>query len=226
MGEFIRRLGKKVQSLLNKIFGKKEKPQNETKWNSFTTCDFSTLGRPGEIYIDGRFIGKVKENVSISKDDIPDDTWESLKSIFGDGEIAGGCVNLPPVMEPEKKIFNIPLSFLPKRYWCKTLILSLAANQESDYQAVDMSQYEERSLAHYIIGRKGDWDNITSEYAEYQEEDYEEEKAWAEELVRESAETGLFSTVINNVWLLHYEELGVWDYEEMEPHTEVENDSD
>lgn len=185
------------------------------KWNSFTTCDFSTLG-PGEVYIDGKSIGKVKEIVSISKDDIPDDTWKNLKSIFGDGEIAGGCVNLPPVMEPEKKIFNIPLTFLPKRYWCKTLILSLAANQESDYQAVDMSQYEERKLAHYIIGRKGNWDDITSEYAEYQEEDYEEEKAWAEELVRESAETGLFSTVINNVWLLHYEELGVWDYEETE----------
>ena len=221
MMEFFRDLGKKVQDLLNRIFGKKEKPQNEVKWDSFTTCgSFTSLG-PGELYIDGESIGKIREIVSISKDDLPDDTWESLKSIFGDGEVSSGWVEIPPVMEPEKKIFNIPLTFLPKRYWCKTLILSLAANQESDYQAVDLSQYEERKLAHYIIGRKGDWEDIAIEYAEDQEGDFEEEKAWAEEVVRESAETGLFSTTINNVWLLHYEELGVWDYEEVEPPEEL-----
>ena len=220
MIDLIRRLGKKVQSLLKNIFSKKEKPQNEVKWNSFTTCNsFTSLG-PGEVYIDGESIGKIREIVSISKDDLPDEKWESLKSIFGDGEITNGWVEIPPVMEPEKKIFNIPLTFLPKRYWCKTLILSIAANQESDYQAVDMSQYSS-GLAHYIIGRKGDWEDIAIEYAEDQEGDYEEEKAWAEELVRESAETGLFSTVINNVWLLHYEELGVWDYEEAEPPEEL-----
>ena len=222
MMEFFRGLGKKVRDLLKNIFGKKEKPQ----WNSFTTCndydfDFSTLG-PGEVYIDGESIGKVKGVVSISKDDLPDDTWESLKSIFGDGEITGGWVEIPPVMKTQEKFFNIPLTFLPKRYWCKTLILSIAANQESDYQAVDLSQYEERKLAHYIIGRKCDWEDMVIEFSEYEEDDYEEQKAWAEELVRESAETGLFSTAINNVWLLHYEELGVWDYEEVEPLREDE----
>ena len=221
MMKFFRGLGKKVQNLLNKIFGKKEKPQDEVKWNSFTTSNFSSLG-PGRVYIDDEPIGKTKEVISISKEDLPNEIQESLKTIFGDGEIVNGCVNLPLAIEPEKKIFNIPLTLLPKRYWCKTLILSLAANQESDYQAVDMSQYEERKLAHFIIGRKADWEDITSEYAEYQEEDCEEEGVWAEELAQEAAETGLFSTVINNAWLLHYEELGVWDYEEVEPPEELE----
>ena len=105
MGDFIRRLGKKVQELLDKIFGKKDK-------------------KP-----------------------------QSLKSIFGDGEITCGWVEIPSQPEIQKNFFNIPLTLLPKRIPVKTLLVSLAANQQSDYQVVDMSQYEEKGLAHFIIGR-------------------------------------------------------------------------
>lgn len=213
MIEFFRGLGKKVQGLLKDIFSKKEKPQN----NCLTTCgSFTSLG-PGEVYIDGESIGKIKEIVSISKDDLPDEEWESLKSIFGDGEINCGWVELHPVMEPEKKIFNIPLSFLPKRYWCKTLLISMVANQANDYQAVDMSQYEEKKLAHLILGRTSSWEELIEEYLE----DYEEERAWVEETIERAKKHGLFSVPIGEATLLHYEELGVWDYEEIEPPEEL-----
>ena len=78
-----------------------------------------------------------------------------------------------------------------------------------------------KPLRTWIGINEGNWHEPAGVSPVTKEKDYEEEKAWAEELVRESAETGLFSTVINNVWLLHYEELGVWDYEEIEPPEEL-----
>ena len=195
MLEFIRRLGKKVQRLLNKIFGKKDKePQNQD--NPSRISPDVRLG-PGEIFLDGMSLGKVESITSLSKDDIPDDSWESLKSIFGDGEINCGWVEIPSQAEIQKNFFNIPLSFLPKRYWCETLILTLTANQESDYQAVDMSQYEECKIANYIVGRSCGWDEIL-------QEDEEEMRAMAEE-------DGFLSVSIGEATLLHYKELGFWD---------------
>lgn len=220
MREFIRRLGKKVQSLLKNIFSKKEKPQNEVKWNSFTSaCDFYTLG-PGEVYIDGESIGKIREVVSISKDDLPDEKWESLKSIFGDGELVGGCIKIPQEVEIQKKSFSIPLSFLPKRYWCKTLILTLTANQESEYQAVDMSQYEEHKIANFIVGRKEGWEEVIHEYLSGQEfesdEELQEEEEWLRDVRQVEGADGFYSAIMGEATLLHYEDLGVWDIEEVE----------
>lgn len=168
MGDFIRRLGKKVQELLDKIFGKKDK-------------------KP-----------------------------QSLKSIFGDGGITCGWVEIPSQPEIQKNFFNIPLTLLPKRIPVKTLLVSLAANQQSDYQAVDMSQYEEKELAHFIIGRTCSMEELLEEYFAEQKYNSEEEKQgdkeWLEEMLSE-AEDGLFSTCVGKATLLHYEELGVWSFE-------------
>lgn len=134
MGDFIRRLGKKVQGLLDKIFGKKDKkPQSydTSGWTNITSTAME-LGA-GEVFLDGASLGKVESITSISKNDIPNETWESLKSIFGDGEINGGWVEIPSQAEIQKNFFNIPLTLLPKRYPVKTLLVSLAANQQSDY---------------------------------------------------------------------------------------------
>lgn len=167
MGDFIRRLGKKVQELLDKIFGKKDK-------------------KP-----------------------------QSLKSIFGDGEINCGWVEIPSQPEIQKNFFNIPLTLLPKRIPVKTLLVSLAANQQSDYQAVDMSQYEEKELAHFIIGRTCSVEELLEEYFAEQkynsEEEKQEDKEWLEEMLSE-AEDGLFSTCVGKATLLHYEELGIWSF--------------
>ena len=217
MGDFIRRLGKKVQELLDKIFGKKDKkPQSlDTKsWTNITSTDMK-LGA-GEVFLDGISLGKIESITSVSKNDIPEETWESLRSIFGDGEINCGWVEIPSQAEIQKNFFNISLTLLPKRYSCKTLLVSLAANQQSDYQAVDMSQYEEKGLAHFIVGRTCGMEELLEEYFAEQEynseEEKQEDKEWLEEILSE-AENGLFSTCAGKATLLHYEELGIWSFE-------------
>ena len=217
MGDFIKRLGKKVQELLDKIFGKKdEKPQSYDTigWTNITSTDMK-LGA-GEVFLDGISLGKVESITSINKNDIPEEAWESLRSIFGDGEINCGWVEIPSQPEIQQNFFNIPLTLLPKRYWCKTLLVSLAANQQSDYQAVDMSQYEEKGLAHLIIGRTCGMEEILEEYFVEQkynsEEEKQEDKERLEDMLSE-AEDDLFSTYVGKATLLHYEELGVWSFE-------------
>ena len=214
MGDFIRRLGKKVQGLLDKIFGKKDKkPQSYdmSSWTNITSTDMK-FGA-GEVFLDGISLGKVESITSISKNDIPEETWESLKSIFGDGEINCGWVEIPSQPEIQKNFFNIPLTLLPKRIPVKTLLVSLAANQPYDYQAVDMSQYEERKLAHLIVGRTCDMEELLDEYfSEVQyssEEEEQEDREFLEEIIKDE----LFSTCVGKATLLHYEELGVWSFE-------------
>lgn len=215
MGDFIRRLGKKVQGLLDKIFGKKnKKPQSwddTSDWTNITSTDMK-LGA-GEVFLDGVSLGKVESITSINKCDIPEETWESLKSIFGDGEINCGWVEIPSQPEIQKNFFNIPLTLLPKRYPCKTLLVSLAANQQWDYQAVDMSQYEEKGLAHFIVGRTCDMEELLEEYFSETQYDSEEEEQEDRKFFEEIVEDGLFSTCVGEATLLHYEELGVWSFE-------------
>lgn len=215
MGDFIRRLGKKVQGLLDKIFGKKDKkPQSwddTSGWTNITSTDMK-LGA-GEVFLDGASFDKVKSIASISRCDIPDETWESLKSIFGDGEINCGWVEIPSQPEIQKNFFNIPLTLLPKRHPCKTLLVSLAANQQWDYQAVDMSQYEEKGLAHFIVGRTCDMEELLEEYFSETQYDSEEEEQEDRKFFEEIVEDGLFSTCVGKATLLHYEELGVWSFE-------------
>lgn len=215
MGDFIRRLGKKVQGLLDKIFGKKnKKPQSwhdTSGWTNITGTDMK-FGA-GEVFLDGIPLGKVELITSISKEDIPEETWESLRSIFGDGEINCGWVKIPSQPEIQQNFFNIPLTLLPKRYPVKTLLVSLAANQQSDYQAVDMSQYEERGLAHFIIGRTRDMEELLEEYFSETQYSSEEEEQEDREFFEEIIEDELFSTCVGKATLLHYEELGVWSFE-------------
>ena len=215
MGDFIRRLGKKVQGLLDKIFGKEnKKPQNwddTSGWTNITSTDMK-LGA-GEVFLDGVSLGKVESITSISKEDISEEAWESLKSIFGDGEINCGWVEIPSQPEIQKNFFNIPLTLLPKRIPVKTLLVSLAANQQWDYQAVDMSQYEEKGLAHFIVGRTCDMEELLEEYFSETQYSSEEEEQEDRKFFAEIVEDGLFSTCVGKATLLHYEELGVWSFE-------------
>ena len=179
MGDFIRRLGKKVQGLFDKIFGKKDKkPQSydTSCWTNITSTDMK----------------------------------------LGDGEINCGWVEIPSQPEIQKNFFNIPLTLLPKRIPVKTLLASLAANQQWDYQAVDMSQYEEKGLAHFIVGRTCGMEELMEKYfadQHYTNKDEEQEdRKWLEEMLSE-AKDGLFSTYVGRATLLHYEELGIWSFE-------------
>lgn len=214
MKEFFRGLGKKVQSLLNRIFGKKQEEKKPTMISGYVQLV------PGEVYIDGKPFGQVKSITTISKDEVSNEHWDDIMSLFGDGKMNCMQASFSAQSENQKNFFNIPLTFLPKRYWCKMLILSLAANQPYDYQAVDMSQYEEHKLAHFIVGRTCGIKELMEEYLEEVKnnfsspEEAEEERQWLEEMFVQAKESGMHSIPIGPATLLYYEELGVWDFED------------
>lgn len=196
MKKLIRRLGNFVQTLWNKIFGKKKEKIEDI-----------TLGK-GTVFINNEPFGEVKQIKMLSKEEVSTDQWNNLISLFGDGETNTATLEILPEDNTLENFFNIPLTFLPKPYWCETLLVTVTANQESDYQAVDMSQYEEKKLAHFIIGRKDDWDKIFEEY--YEDEQEEEEDSALLELGRED---GFLSVYIGKATLYHLEDLGLWYYE-------------
>ena len=217
MKEFFRILGKKVQSLLDKIFGKKEKQPQE---RAFGTSGYVQMG-PGEVYIDGQPFGRVESITTLSRDEVTSEQWDNIMSLFGDGKTNYTQASFSAQPEIQENFFNIPLTILPKRYPCKALILSLVANQPYDYQAVDMSQYEERKIAHFIVGRTCSVEDMMEEYlAEVKNnlspEEMEEEQEWLNEMMEQALASGMYSTFIGEATLLHYEALGVWDFEDQE----------
>ena len=224
MKEFFRGLGKKVQTLLNRIFGKEEtQPQEEVVFTS--SNDFS-LG-PGQVFINGQPFGRVESFTTFSGDEITAEPWDELYSIYGlgygdsNGKINRGWVEIPSGPELSLNFSNIPESLLPKRYWCKTLILTLAASQPYEYQAVDMSQYEERGLAHFIVGSPRNAEEMIAEYVEgirdrLSAEALQEEEQWLQEIVELMKENCMHSFPIYGATLLNYEALGLWDIEEDE----------
>ena len=167
---------------------------------------------PGETYLStGSVFTKSDDN----------DFWEYLGSIYGDGNTLTDPVEISSAPEVSLKFSNIPESLLPKRYWCKTLILTLAASQPYEYQAVDMSQYEERGLAHFIVGSPRNAEEMIAEYVEgirnrLSAEEFQEEEQWLQEVVELTKENGMHSFPIYGATLLNYEALGLWDIEEDE----------
>lgn len=104
------------------------------------------------------------------------------------------------VKEMLKNSANTSRTNLPKRtYHADALLISIAANQESEYYAADFSQYEERSLVHIIHGRRESVDQIEAEYRR-DTGDQETEFIWSEE--------GLCTALLLDaeVW----EEDGIW----------------
>ena len=186
MGEFIKRLGRKVQTLLNRIIGKKEQSNSS-----------SIEIKEGET--DQVLHTELDKEIKALQEKIDN----GFELVF---DVSTGKNEL-------EKYANILYPFLPKHYWCKTLIVSIAANQPYEYQAMDISQLEEKGIAHFIIGRIIGFQEIEEEYkrekARLQEEENDDGVGW----LREGAETGLCSMVYGEADLYHYEELGYWDFE-------------
>lgn len=200
MKEFIRRLGKKVQELLDKIFGKEEPKQKYA---------VAMIEDDEELKI-------ALENL---KADLMDADWGKISRNI-EAQLA---LENPAWSKSELENFvNITYPFLPKRIGCKAIILSLAANQQSDYQAVDLSQHEEKGIAHFIIGRTCSLEQLMCDYIAQEERLDEEDLEWIRDEVARNKESGLFSALIPNATLLHYEALGIWDFEEAEPLQESE----
>lgn len=224
MKKLIRWLGKKVQALLNKIL--KETENIDTAFGIDADVDWSQISAAakeasvslaemteafGQMYINGEPFGDIQGVVSLSADEVSDEKWEEIKKLFGDGEIGLSSLNFSSDIELPKNFFSIPLTFLPKRYWCKTLLISLTAEQENDYQAVDLSQYEERKLAHYIIGRTQSWEELIADMSQGDEEDYN----WLMSQIDDMKRDGIFSSYDTNREIFYYEELGLWSLEEL-----------
>ena len=176
---------------------------------------------PGEVYIEGKPFGRVESITTFSRDEVTSEQWNNIMSLFGDGKTNCTQASFSSRPQTQEFSFNIPLTILPKRYWCKALILSLAANQPYDYQAVDMSQYEERKLAHFIVGRTCSIEDMMEEYltevkSNLSPEEAEEEEEWLNGIMEQALTSGMYSTFIGEATLLHYETLGVWDFEDQE----------
>ena len=213
MGEFIRRLGKSVQKLWNKIFGKKKQydplgAEANGLWKNHVS--------DGIFYIDGEPIGEVKaiEVLSAENSDYYkelDNQIKALQNTFDkDFELV---FNSSTGKNELEKYFSISRTILPKHYWCKTLIVTIAANQPYEYQSMDVSQLEERGVAHFVIGRTIGFQEIEEEYVRESKLDSEEEIAERVGWLREGAETGLCSMIYGRADLYYYEELGYWDFE-------------
>ena len=187
MGEFFRGLGKWLQDLLDKIRKPKKQEYESISLESGTVYtgmkDFNTVDNNGFF--------KIPSNVDVN-----------FELVYDEEQLINSL----------EKYFNISRTLLPKRYLVKTLILTLAANQQSNYQAVDMSQYEEKGLAHFIVGRTTGLKELMDEYLMEQVYDKEEREWFAEELER-ADESGLFSSIVGAATLLYYEDLGIWSFD-------------
>lgn len=214
MGEFIRRLGKSVQRLWNKIFGKKKQYDPlSAEANGFWKNHVSD----GIFYINGEPIGEVKavsglspETVAEIEDIIANTDWNKVAKNL---EVE---LTMDNSLWDKKELENLANTFcpiLPKHYWCKTLIVTIAANQPYEYQSMDISQLEEKGIAHFVIGRTIGFQEIEEEYMRESKLDSEEEIAERVEWLREGAETGLCSMVYGPADLYYYEELGYWDFD-------------
>lgn len=63
-----------------------------------------------------------------------------------------------------EKLSSTSLTNLPKYYSCKALILSVYGNQPWSGIGVDLSQYEEKGLAHFFVMRAESPEEVMEEY--------------------------------------------------------------
>lgn len=209
----MKRLGKKVQGLWNKIFGKKDtyNPLNPEA-NSL---------REGTLYINDEPIGKVQTVSSFTLEE-RDKALAEIEDIIANTNWNQVAKNLEIEFTTENSIWdkkvleNLANTFypiLPKHYWCKTLILTIAANQPYEYQSMDISQLEEKGIAHFVVGRTIGFQEIIEEYKQEKAELQEEENEDGVEWLREGDDPDLRSTVYGPADLYYYEETGLWDFE-------------
>lgn len=209
--KFIMHLGKMVQGALN-IFRKK-KPQYKVVEGKWTVqgqpmdVKFSSLSNDsligqtvtlneGEVLIDGKSFGKVLGIETISFDDV-DDLCKKLDSY-----------NIPVEFTAEincekdfhEKLANTYKPLLPKLIKVPTLIVSSYASWGYDSIGVDLSQLEEKGIAHYFCTSTKSIEELMSEYLAR----HPEAEPWEDE--EESS-----SIVVKNATLAEWED-GTWTW--------------
>ena len=177
MEELFRGLGKLVQDLLDKI-RKPKKQEYESISSIFGTIDTETKEFNK---IDGNGLVKIPSCADV-KFELVYDKDRGINEL--------------------EKYFNTYRTLLPKPIEVKTLILTMAANQPYDYQAVDLSQYEERGLAHYVIGSTKTPEELEAQAGPHWDEE-EDGPLWTEE--------GTCSAFVGSATLWYHEESGIWE---------------
>lgn len=194
--KFLLALGKIVQGLKDKF--RRRKNNNACEHNN---CTFKAVNSDDEILKNElqKLILEVMEKEDLITNEwankLPEDSQQLLKDIQNQLEIS----------------FSTPLTVLPKRIKTRGLIVSIYANQPQEYFAIDLSQLEEKGIAHMITARTESHEELIKEYEkEYGADNSEEWKAEVE------GEDDLISVYIPGATLLYYEEFDYWDYEEKE----------
>jgi hypothetical protein len=78
---------------------------------------------------------------------------------------------------------------------------------------MDISQLEEKSIAHFVIARTIGFQEIIEEYKQEKADLQEEENEDGVEWLREGDDSDLRSTIYGPADLYYYEETGLWDFE-------------
>ena len=142
--KFKMRLGKIVQGALN-IFRKKKKYKRGLRAKCGfleDACDFKLA--EGEWTVNGAPIEVKFCELESGDYEVPTLDFNNNKSVtftMSDCEFN---------VDALEKLCNTPLTILPKRYFVKTLIVSTFANWDYDSIGVDISQLEEKGIAHYF----------------------------------------------------------------------------
>ena len=164
-------------------------------WKKFLEClgkigqSIKTIFKKPEKPIDKELLRKEVESI------LENTNWNKVSKNL---EIELKLDNSKYDKEILEKISSVFYPILPRHYLVKTLILTMAANQPCDYQCVNMSQYEEKGIAHFIVGSTMSPEELERAYPV---ED-ENEEIW----VNNTA-----SSVLFNVDLLYYEEFEIWE---------------
>jgi hypothetical protein len=185
-------LVKKIQDLL-KFFKKKDKTQ---EWDSITfdtgegSCSEIHLG-PGKVTI--------LPLAQCYEAELPVDiVWEEPKVINTNPppiEFTVGDIDWNEVL---KNLANTYESFLPKTYWVKTLLVSVYHSWDYDSYGVDLSQLEERGLAHFFCTSTKTLEETKEDFPHLEEDDSEQ-----------------LTTIIHNAVLYDWGD-GLWTWEERE----------
>lgn len=194
--KFLMALGKIVQGLKDKF--RRRRNNNACEYNN---CTFKILNSDDEILkneLQKLILEVMEKEDSITEEwanKLPEDSQKLLKDIQNQLEIS----------------LSTPLTVLPKRIKTRGLIVSIYANQPQEYFAIDLSQLEEKGIAHMITARTESHEELIKEYEKECGTDNAED--WKAEIEEEG---DLISVYIPGATLLYYEDFDYWDYEEAE----------
>lgn len=198
-------MGKIVQRAKEKIFRNRKRNKAIAEFKNSTMSEgLKYISPDNDDY--KRMLEEVVD-AYLDKKDLVDENFLKLLS-------PGASETLNEIEKTLEKVINTHLTVLPKRIKTRGLIITIAANQPSEYFAVDISQLESRGIAHMITARTESHEQLAEMYEAEQGIDDDEE--WQEVLEEVREGNDLISVYLPGATLLYYEDFDYWDYEEAE----------